>query len=705
MQLLDAGPEIRLTAVTAAAGFGKTALLAAWYRRQIGMPVAWLALDEADDDRTVLWRDMLAALRQALPELELASSACAIPDRDVPEIVPVELVNELSERGDGAIILDDLHRLSSDEALESIAWLAEHSPPGFRVIVAGRTEPRLPLSTLRAHGALTEIRAAHLGFTVDEADEYLNGQKRLGLDQADVAWLVERTEGWPAGLHLAGLSLQDAGDRHRSLRAFTGRSRFVREFLGDVVLDGQDSASQDLLLRSSVLGRLSGPLCDAALLREGSQGELERVAGANLFLMPMEEEGRYRFHRLAGEYLEGELELRRPGAAAPIHRRAYAWHREQGSPEEAVHHALRAGCTPQAAELLAAHWPHYATSGRYEVLLEQFDRLPGDALWADQRLLLAYAWALTAAGRPAEARAAVRVVESMGSLDAGPLDDGFASIESSLVTVRAMMHDGHCAAAVRDGRRAVELAAPGSPWRATACWALGTDLFLSGAHEDSERWLREGLELAMEQRRWLLAASSMAIASLVAADQGRFEEQVALAGQSVVLAEEHALGRVAFAPQLAMGACLSSESRFEEALAPLARCIELVGDGRSSMHALALIHFASALYASGRRAAAADARGEAAAVIASQDDPGVLPERLQQLTRGWSKGRRAGAALTERERMILRMLKGTLSERDIGRELYLSRNTIHSHTMSIFRKLGVSSRADAVRKAERARLI
>jgi LuxR family transcriptional regulator, maltose regulon positive regulatory protein len=706
MQLLDTAPAVRLTAVTAAGGFGKTTLLGGWCERQARMPVAWLTLDEADDDPTVLWADLLAALRQALPDLEIAASACAIPDSDVPAIVPVELVNELSERGDAALVLDDLHRLSSGRALDSIAWLAQNGPPGFHLIVAGRTEPRLPLSAMRARGALTEIRAERLGLTVDEADAYLNGHHRLDLEPSEVALLVEQTEGWPAGIHLAALSMQGAGGGHRAVRGFTGRNRFVRDFLADEVLGACDPPTQDLLLRSSVLGRFSGPLCDAALLLEGSQAALERLAAANLFVVPLDdEEGWYRFHRLAGEYLLAELERRRPGAAATIHSRAYDWHLERGSLDEAMHHALHAGRFAEAAQLMASRWPLYAADGRHALMLEMFDRLPAAAIRGDQRLLLAHSWTLTAAGRPAEAREAADAVEEMGGLQTGPLDDGFASVESSLATVRALMHDGHSAAAVESGRRAVELTPAGSPWRATACYGLGTGLFLSGALDEADRWLIEAVELALAHRRWLLASTSLGIASLLVGDQLRFDDQAVLAEQSHAMAEEHALDRVAFAPQLALGACLGAGERAEEALVPLARCIELVRDGRSSMHALALIHFASALHASGRRRAAADALGEAAAVIGSQEDPGALPERLELLTRGWANGRRADAALTERERTILRMLKGTLSERDIGRELYLSRNTIHSHTMSIYRKLGVSSRAEAVRQAQRARLL
>ena len=706
LQLLDAEPAVRITAVTAAGGFGKTTLLGAWYERQRRTPVAWLTLDETDDDRTVLWTDVLAALRHALPDLEIAASACAIPEPDVPEIVPVELVNELSERGDAALVLDDFHRLSSADALESVAWLAQNGPPGFHLIVAGRVEPRLPLSALRAHGALTEIRAERLAFTTEEADAYLNGHHRLNLEPDDVERLVAQTEGWPAGIHLAALSLQDASDRRRAILGFTGRNRFVREFLADELLNGHEPAAQDLLLRSSALGRFSGPLCDATLGVRASQRSLEGLAATNLFLISLDDEDRsFRFHRLAGEFLADELETRRPGEAATIHGRAYRWHREQGSLDAAMHHALEAGCYSEAAELMVATWPHYATAGGHAAMLERFARLPDSVLWGDQRLLLAYAWVLTAAGRPVEAREAARAAEDMGNLQAGPLDDGFSSIAGSLATVRGLMHDGHSAAAVEDGRRAVELASAGSPWRATACYGLGTSLFLIGEPDEADRWLVEAIEVAIAQRRWLLASSSLAIASLLAGDRLRFEEQAALAEEAFAMAEEHALSRVAFAPQLAIGTSLLAGKRAADALVPLARCIDMVRDGRSSMHALGLIQFAAALHATGRRRAAEDARAEAAAVIASLEDPGMLPERLEVLTQEWASGRRAGTALTERERTILRMLKGTLSERDIGRELYLSRNTIHSHTMSIYRKLGVSSRAEAVRTAQRVRLL
>ena len=293
----------------------------------------------------------------------------------------------------------------------------------------------------------------------------------------------------------------------------------------------------------------------------------------------------------------------------------------------------------------------------------------------------------------------------MGALDAGPLSDGFASIESSLATMRCVMFDGQVAAGIANGRRAVELERPGSAWRATACYGLGTSLYLSGALDEADRWLAESTKVAHAQGRWLLAASSMAIASLLEGDRLHLDDQATLAQRSITIMREHALEDVAFAPHLALGASLSADGRVEEALAPLERCIDLVRAGRSSMLALALVELAAALRATGRRRSANNARAEAAAVIGSLNDPGELPERLGVLTQGWKNGGGRGSALTERERTILRMLKGTLSERDIGRELYLSRNTIHSHTMSIYRKLGVSSRAAAIRQAERARLI
>jgi LuxR family maltose regulon positive regulatory protein len=707
LRLLEPEPAVRLAAVSAAAGYGKTTLLHGLYeRRRSEAPAAWLTLDETDDDPTVLWTDLLAALRTALPDLEIAASARGIPEGDIPDIVPVELVNELSEHGQVALVLDDLHRVSSRAALDGVAWLAQNAPAGVGLIVAGRTRPSLPLGTLRAHGALLEIGADRLAFTVDEAEAILNGHHRLRLERRDVEWLVAHAEGWPAGIHLAGLSMLEARDRPHAARGFTGTNEFVREFLAAEALERDDPATQDLLLRSSVLDRFNGPLCDAVLGTKDSRRALAHLSSTNLFLIPLDDQqGWYRFHHLFGEFLRDQLETLHPGAARAIHRRAYLWHREHGSLDDATHHALHAECYDDAAGLIAAGWPSYATTGRHGVMLARLAQLPHSIVWNDQGLLLAYAWMLVAAGRPADAREAVRIVEDMGALDAGPLDDGFTSIESSLATMRSVMHDGQVAAGIANGRRAVELEPPGSPWRATACYGLGTSLYLAGALDEADRWLAESTQVAHAQGRWLLAASSMAITSLLEGDRLRLDDQATLAQRSITIVREHALEEVAFAPHLALGVSLSADGRAEEALAPLERCIDMVRSGRSSMLALALVELAAALRAMGRRRSANNARAEAAAVIGSLSDPGALPERLQVLTDSWTNGGRAGAALTDRERTILRMLKGTLSERDIGRELYLSRNTIHSHTMSIYRKLGVSSRAAAVRQAERARLI
>jgi LuxR family maltose regulon positive regulatory protein len=300
-------------------------------------PVAWVTLDDGDDDPVMLWSYVIEALHGVCPELHVATSPeRAGPSRIVDVVLP-ELVNELAAVGEAALVLDDFHRLSSAAARESVAWLVDNAPSTFQLVVATRSEPALPLAALRAHGALLELRAHELGFTPGEANVLLNERLELRLEREYVDDLVERTEGWPAGVYLAALSLQGVDDRQAFVSTFSGRNRHVVDFLVDEVLEAHDPELQDLMLRSSILDRMCGPLCDAVLEREGSARLLGELSRTNLFLLPIDDHGEwYRFHQLFAQLLRVELEHREPGLAPILQRRAYAWHREHSSSSEAV---------------------------------------------------------------------------------------------------------------------------------------------------------------------------------------------------------------------------------------------------------------------------------------------------------------------------------------------------------------------------------
>ena len=309
------GRGLKLSLVACPAGFGKSTLLAAWREAESRQrPVAWVTLDEGDNDAVVLWSHVIEALCRVCPGLEQAPLEAMVASSPVLEVVLPRLVNELVEQPEVALVLDDFHRLSSASSRDSVAWFVDHVPSTVQLVLATRTDPALPLGALRAHAQLLELRADELRFTEGEADEFLNGRLGLELAAADVDLLVARTEGWPAGLYLAALSLSGKADKHALVRAFDGTSTHVVDFLSSEVLAAYEPDLQTFMLRTSVLERLCAPLCDHVLERDGSAGALDSLARSNLFLIPLDDRRRwFRFHHLFAQILRVELERRDPG--------------------------------------------------------------------------------------------------------------------------------------------------------------------------------------------------------------------------------------------------------------------------------------------------------------------------------------------------------------------------------------------------------
>ncbi len=710
LERLRSGSDRSLTLVACPAGFGKTTLLAAWREAEAARkPVGWLTLDEGDNDPVVLWAHAIEALRRASPAVAGSAAARTVVAPVVDVVLP-RLVNELDGQGEITLILDDFDRLSSGAARQSITWFVEHAPPGFQLVLASRAEPILPVGTLRAHGELLELRAGDLRFTGEEADAFLNG--RLGLDLAseDVEALMEKTEGWPAGLYLAALSLQHAADRHALVRRFGGSNRHVVDFLVTEVLQAHDPPAQALMLRTSVLERLSGPLCDAVLEQEGSAAMLDALSRSNLFLVPLDDEGGwYRFHHLFAQLLRVELERREPGLAPALHRRAYCWHRDHGTAGEAIQHAMAAEAYAEAAGLIQGHWISYANTCRYDTLLAWLRRLPGETLNGDVHLLLIQAWVLSLSARREEAARAIAAVERLGGLGAGPLPDGFSSAEASLTMLRACFPWGDIGAQLDHGRRAAELEGPGSPWRPLACWAVGTGLYFRGEPDEADRWFAESAALAPASAQWLAGEASLAYRSWIAGERGRLDEQRVLAETAAGFVREHGTEKViGAAPPLALGLSLAARGRPGEARPLIDRGVALSRTfGQPIQLANALLGQAPVLRALGEHQRAADAVAEARSILGSCPDPGILAGRLAALGRPPQirPVRSGDQELTQQELRVLKLLHGDLSQRDIGRELYVSHSTVHSHVRAIYRKLAVSSRAAALRRGRQLGLL
>src|SRR5215218_782769 len=361
---LDEGLRRKLTLISAPAGFGKTTLTSEWVSdRQ--RPAAWLSLDERDNDPTRFLTYFVAALRTIAANVgEGVLGALGSPQPPPTESILTTLLNEITTiEDDFVLVLDDYHVIDARVVDEALTFLLEHLPPRMHLLIATREDPHLPLARLRARGQLSELRAADLRFTPDEAAEFLKGVMGLNLSEEDIAALETRTEGWIAGLQLAALSMRGREDVSGFIRAFAGDNRYIVDYLVEEVLQRQPERIRSFLLQTSILDRLSGPLCDAVTGQENGRGMLEALKRGNFFVVPLDDKGHwYRYHHLFAEVLQARLiaetaETReKPGQISALHRRASEWYEHHGRAADAmpyaIHHALAAEDFERAADLI-----------------------------------------------------------------------------------------------------------------------------------------------------------------------------------------------------------------------------------------------------------------------------------------------------------------------------------------------------------------
>ena len=404
---LDEGLARGLMLVCAPAGYGKTVLLADWVRRG-RQPVAWLSLDVGDNDPARFWRHGVAALDQARPGLAgRVGPLLGPPAPPSYRGLVTALINELAAGPDAdqvLLVLDDYHLIDSEAVHESVGFLLEHRPPGLRLVLASRSDPPLALARLRGGGQLAELRAAELRFTADEAAALLRqgaAGSGVALPETAVAALAARTEGWAAGLQLAALSLRGQPDAAGFVAAFTGSHRYILDFLAEEVLEHQSEQVRTFLLETSVLERLSGPLCDAVTGRTGSQALLEQVERAGLFLVPLDEvRGWWRYHHLFADLLRARLQAEQPGEVARLHRNAAVWYDDHEMADDAVRHALAAGEMAWAARLIEQHFDEvFYLRGEGVTVQRWLSALRGDLILTRPRLLLAQALLAFHSGR------------------------------------------------------------------------------------------------------------------------------------------------------------------------------------------------------------------------------------------------------------------------------------------------------------------
>jgi LuxR family maltose regulon positive regulatory protein len=403
---LDWGTAPKLVLVSAPAGFGKTTLLTEWLAARPpaladGQLAAWLSLDQGDNDPASFWAYVIAALRTVASGV--GEGALALLDAPQPppiETVLTTLLNDLGAvAGEIMLVLDDYHVIDAREVQEGMAFLLDHLPPRLHVVIASRIDPAFPLARLRARGELAEIRAAELRFTADEAAAYLNGMMGLRLTARDVAALEGRTEGWIAALQLAALSMQGRDDVASFIASFAGDDRYVVDYLAEEVLARQPERVQTFLLQTSILVRLSGPLCDAVTGQGGGKAMLEALDRGNLFLVPLDDRRRwYRYHHLFADVLQARLVDEQPGQMPDLHRRASEWYEQNGEPAAAIRHALAAGDFERAADLIELAMPALRRTRQEARLRGWLEMIPDEVVQARPVLSVNFAGVLLMSG-------------------------------------------------------------------------------------------------------------------------------------------------------------------------------------------------------------------------------------------------------------------------------------------------------------------
>jgi len=482
----------RLTLVSAPAGFGKTTLVSEWVAG-CGRPVAWLSLDEGDSDPSRFLAYLVAALQTVAPGVgDGVLTLLQSPQPPPPESTLTALLNELAAiPSDVVLVLDDYHALDAKPLDDALAFLVEHLPPQLHLVIATREDPALHLARLRARGQLTELRAADLRFTPSEAADFLNQVMGLNLTAEDITALETRTEGWIAGLQLAAISLQGREDVAGFISSFAGSHHFVLDYLVEEVLGRQPESIQTFLLRTSILDRLCGPLCDALLLDASASGQesLEYLDRANLFIVPLDNERRwYRYHHLFAELLRQRLHqsLASSGgnegrSVAGYHIRASQWYEDNALEIEAFHHAAAANDIERAERLITGGRIPQHSRAAVTAVFEWLDSLPRTVLDARPWLWVRSATVALNAGRTTGVEEKLQAAET--ALQNADLDDETRDLIGQIAAARATLALANYQpeAMINQAHRALEYLHPDNlPSRGRALRTLGFAYQLQG---------------------------------------------------------------------------------------------------------------------------------------------------------------------------------------------------------------------------------
>jgi len=687
---LRAARRVPVVSIVAPAGYGKTTTLAQWLERD-DRAAAWISLDRRDDDPVRLLLHLAGALDRITPlpnELidALRAPRVSIWKRVVPRLA--ETLDSLPQPS--IVVLDNFEHVRSHEALEVIAALTHQLPDESTLVLSGRTEPGVRLGTLRADGLLLEIGMDGLALNRREAESLFDAGGVHNTDE-ELALLLTRTEGWPAALHLAALARKDQPDEPAG--AFSGADRNVDDYLQAEYLGRLSADRLSFLMRTSIVESMCGSLCDALLGRTGSAYELEALEREDLFLVPLDRSRTwFRYRHLFRDQLRHRLEQHEAGELRTLHRRAAAWYEAHGDLTAAVPHLVGAGQHDRAADLVERLVLPACDEGRAQEVEPLIALFHEDQLDRHPAVAAVGAWVHLLLGDAPRALQLAALAESSGEVQ--PL----AAIVRSALCLEGPER------MLADARRAADGLPALSRLLAIARTLEGVAQVLLGDLEAADACLRRAAEEATAAASTTALAAATAQRALIAAATGDEQGAASLAAESLALTPHDTarigrgvLGRALWARELLR------QGSWQEAISELAAADALLATSSPAVPWLAVqtsLAIARSRLALRDRSAAESALAAADAVLLRHPQLGTLPDEVAELRRRASSEALGNpAALTKAELRLLPLLATHLSFREIGNRLFVSRNTVKTQAISVYRKLGVSSRSEAIERA------
>ncbi len=698
--------RVPFATLVAPAGYGKTTLLARWAEDD-PRPFAWVALDARDDDAVVFLRYIAVAIHRVEPVRSEVFDALSGPGGSGWSKRAARVGGAMAALEHPLVlVLDDLHSVTNPSCLDVLAELAQYVPAGSLIAVASREAPALPLARWRTQGRVCEIGAADLRLDEEEAGALLEAAG-VELDASELSELTERTEGWPAGLYLAALSMQAGATSSSSVSAFDGDDRFVSEYFRLELLDRLPTAEATFLKHTSMLDRMCGGLCDTVLQTSKSAHALETLERANGFVVPLDRRGEwYRYHHLFGQLLRSELERSEPEIVAALNSRAMAWCMANDLTEAAVVYGHAAGETSTVAGLLDALVLPLYYDGRMDTVEEWLAWFGDDELVQYPALAVYGAWLRVLTGRPEDAERWLTIAD--GATSPIPLSDGSATIEPWVATLRAHMMPHGVEQALADANLALDQLAQESGWIPVALLIRGVAHALLGATDRATADLMTTIEKGLAAGAVEDVFVAQAELALFAAAQGAWAEAAKRARAAQALVEESGLGDYATSAiaHVATARVAHHESRNEETRTALARAHRLrpmLDHGIPWLTIQVGLELTRAHLVLGEASAARTIFTETDHVLELRPNMGSLVEDARELRERLAATSGPGGAwamsLTGAELRLLPYLATHLTVPEIATRLFISRNTVKTEAVSIYRKLSASSRSEAIERA------